>query len=476
MRYAVCCTVLVLTLLRAVAAQDNIHRVTLTITPAARPVPVMRYRLNPAARELTPGNAASFYYRAIVVLQSLDMGGGQQGDADTALNGDWLDLPLQELPLDAAKQGLERWATSLNEIELGAGRAQAIWDLPLREQGIATQLQEIQEIRKFARLLALRARVEIAEGRFNDAAATLRTLLRMAQHVSESGTLISSLVGVACQAIAFSEVEEWIGAPDSPNLYWALTSLPNPPIDISTGLESEHFWFGAEIPYLDLLETSTLSEAQSQELFQRTSQFLAETTEPTNVELPGGLKVPSSWELTQVLPMLNTYPSAKRELIARDRSAEEVERMPVAQVVVLRWLQEHRDLLDEMIAWGSRPYAESKPALAELDERISKVGEHPSGHFAALMLPAVGAARRAEVRLQQRVAFLRVIEALRLYTASHGGGLPASLSEITEVPVPLDPTSNQPFAYKLDGLTASLRSNTPQATKYDQRYEITVRK
>ena len=78
--------------------------------------------------------------------------------------------------------------------------------------------------------------------------------------------------------------------------------------------------------------------------------------------------------------------------------------------------------------------------------------------------------------MQQRVAFLRVIEALRLYAASHGGGLPARLSEITEVPIPLDPSSNQPFVYELKGATATLRSKTPEATLYDQRYEITVRK
>lgn len=479
MRYALYCGLFVLFLSGSLLADDNVHIVKLTISPAARPVPVMRYRLTPAVRELVPGNAAALYYRAIVEAQSINR---QLGDSEAhreirdALNGEWLDLPLEELPLPAAKRALETWQTPFNELAVGVTRAQAIWDLPLREGGVATLLPEIQEMRSFARILALRARVEIAEGSFNDAATTLRTMIRTSQHVSESGTLISSLVGVACDGLAISEVENWIGAADSPNLYWALTALPNPPIDTSLGLESEHLWIDADIPYLDLLEKSILSEAQARHLTESLSRFIALAVEQNDVELPGGLRLPISSELAQLLPMLATYPTAKRELIARGRAPGEVEQMPVAQVVVLRWVEEYREMLDEMLAWGPQSYPEAAPALRDIEERISNLGNRPSGRFASLLLPAVEAARRAELRLQQRVAMLRVIEALRLYAASHGGGLPAKLSEITEVPVPVDPVDLQPFAYELKGSTATLRSNRPDVVIYDVRYEITVRK
>ncbi|MBX3414537.1 MAG: hypothetical protein KF708_17755 [Pirellulales bacterium] len=468
-------------------ADDNLRLVKLTISPAGMPVPAIRYRLTPITRDLRPGNAAALYYRAYIEFQSIE----KQLDprlpseatfkdrleaARQASDGIWLDQSIREFPLEQAKLGLSLWSTPLNEVALGATRSQAIWDLPLREGGVATLLPEIQGMRSLARLVALQAKIEIAEGRFNEAAHTLTTLLRLNQQVSESGTLISSLVGIACDGIALNEVEEWIDSPNSPNLYWALTALPNPPIDISIGLESEHSWITADIPYLDLIENSVLSDEQSRELLKRISGFLEMAFSEGTVELPGGVKLPGTSELSQLLPMLATYPSAKRELIARGRSADEVERMPVAQVVVLRWVQEYRDMLDEMIVWGPQPFAESAGALADLDERSMDVGKHPSGHLAALLLPAVGAARRAEVRLQQRVAFLRVIEALRLYAASHGGGLPASLDEIREVPVPLDPVSNEPFIYELKGQTATLRAKSAQATILDQRYEIMVRK
>lgn len=486
MRYVLYCMVFVLSLPHTLLADDDIHLVKLTISPAARPVPVMRYRLTPAARDLVPGNAAALYYRAIVTLAQNQKNLDPERAVDDrhreqieqvlyALGGVWLDLPRQELPLDAAKEVLARWQATLNQLTLGAGRTQAIWDLPLREEGVGTLLPEMQEIRTLARLLALRARVEIVEGRFNDAAATLRTMIRMSEHVSQSGTVVSSLVAIACDGIAIGEIENWIDAPHSPNLYWALTALPNPPIDLSIGLESEHLWIEAAIPHFDLLERSILSAEQAQEVMQGVGRFMEQASDQPNIVLPGGLRLPTSSGLAQMLPMLATYPTAKRELIARGRSAAEVEQMPVAQVVVIRWVAEYRDTLDEMIAWGPQSYVEAAAALADFDEHTANMSDQPSGHFAAILLPALGAARRAEVRLQQRVAMLRVIEALRLYAASHGGGLPADLDEITEVPVPVDPVDNQPFAYKLDGSTATLRSNHADEVIFDVRYEITVR-
>src|SRR5687767_9632909 len=45
--------------------------IELTLSPAAEPRPALKYRLMPAASERTPGNAAPFYYRAILHLNNL---------------------------------------------------------------------------------------------------------------------------------------------------------------------------------------------------------------------------------------------------------------------------------------------------------------------------------------------------------------------------------------------------------------------
>jgi hypothetical protein len=60
--------------------------------------------------------------------------------------------------------------------------------------------------------------------------------------------------------------------------------------------------------------------------------------------------------------------------------------------------------------------------------------------------------------LRRRVAALRIIEAVRDYLAAHDGKLPASLANITTVPLPMDPLTDEPFEWKVDGNSATLKA------------------
>src|SRR5205085_776071 len=64
----------------------------------------------------------------------------------------------------------------------------------------------------------------------------------------------------------------------------------------------------------------------------------------------------------------------------------------------------------------------------------------------AWLMPAIQAARSAQVRLEREVAALRIIEALRMYAATHDGQLPAHLEDIKQVPVPANPATLKQFA------------------------------
>jgi hypothetical protein len=90
------------------------------------------------------------------------------------------------------------------------------------------------------------------------------------------------------------------------------------------------------------------------------------------------------------------------------------------------------------------------------------------------LLPHAPTARRGQRRLEQRVALLRCVEALRLYAAAHDGRLPAALAGVG-VPLPVDPLTGKPFAYELDGATARLRA-AGKGPGSEVRYKITIRK
>jgi glutathione S-transferase len=67
-------------------------------------------------------------------------------------------------------------------------------------------------------------------------------------------------------------------------------------------------------------------------------------------------------------------------------------------------------------------------------------------------LPALQKVRRAQGRLEQRIALLRHVEAIRMYAAAHEGKVPPKLSDV-DVPLPLDPFTGKPFRYEvIDGV------------------------
>jgi hypothetical protein len=85
----------------------------------------------------------------------------------------------------------------------------------------------------------------------------------------------------------------------------------------------------------------------------------------------------------------------------------------------------------------------------------------------------------AQGRVDQRIALLRHVEALRLYAAEHDGTLPAKLSDVP-VPLPVDPFTGKPFRYEVTGNTAHLRGTPPAGketdTTFNIHYEVTVPK
>ncbi len=70
----------------------------------------------------------------------------------------------------------------------------------------------------------------------------------------------------------------------------------------------------------------------------------------------------------------------------------------------------------------------------------------------------LGVGSKAVAMIEQYIAALRVVEALRMHMATNNGALPKTLSEIRQVPVPKDPLSGENFVYESDGKTATLRS------------------
>ena len=81
-----------------------------------------------------------------------------------------------------------------------------------------------------------------------------------------------------------------------------------------------------------------------------------------------------------------------------------------------------------------------------------------------------------QAKLDQRVASLMTIEALRLHAAENGGKLPEKLADI-KVTVPNDPVNGKPFTYTVKEGVATLTGKNPTGMDSDNRvYELKLRK
>jgi hypothetical protein len=180
-----------------------------------------------------------------------------------------------------------------------------------------------------------------------------------------------------------------------------------------------------------------------------------------------------------MLVIMKAYPRAKEYLHQHGWKDDLIAEMPAAQAVLLYQVAMYDRLYEDMVKWNGLPYALAGPGFARADvsfrREIVQTGS-PGMSLAGLLIPATMKVSMAANRLDARIAALRVIEAARLYAAEHGR-LPATLADITQVPVPLNPTSGAPFVYNSDGLTATLSVPSPSGVPFTSlRFQLSIRK
>jgi hypothetical protein len=462
-RHLLCMALLLLSSPRLLGQEAE--SVFLTLSPQAPPTPSLKYRLLPDEHDLVPGNAATLYYRSgamflegQAILKELSM---EYWDK-------WATMPLSELPREEVAQKVGWYRNILHEVELATLRRDCDWQISDRPEGIGLLLPEVQGFRNYARLLAVRARLAIAERRFDDAIRDVRIALALGRHLSEGPSLIHVLVGAAICSVLINPLEELVQQPGAPNLYWSLAVLPRPFLGIEPALREERTLFERLWPGVDRLPETPMSPAAVAAL----KQDLRKKLESFNVVPPGSaqMALQAWWETA-------TYPEAKRSLLARGLPAEHVEAMPRFQAVALYAWREHRRTWEELEKWLHLPdgwrqegYVRASKDYGEALRRLDMLYFH--GLLRGLGGSYTTAFQKvflARGRVERRLEGVRCLEAIRLYAAAHDGKLPRSLKDVTEIPVPVDPMTHKPFEYQTHGEKASLASPPlPDKGAYDR--------
>jgi hypothetical protein len=439
----------------------TIIRLTVDATPAPRPA--LKYQLLPELREMQPGNPIFGYLRCFAEQNPFFFSKQAMDEREK-----WSEMPLKDLPVkDMRGYG----GNALRQADYAARLDTPDWQIlpKLKSEGINLLLPDVQWMRNLAWALQVRCRGEVADRRFDDALRSLKTMFALSRHLADHPTLIADLVGIAVGAIATGNLDEMIGQPGCPNLYWALTNLPRPFIDLRRGLQGERMMLDAEAALIS--ESEPMTPAQVQKALERASLVVALAGLGDGVAITKELR-------RKFYALVNDEAyvrAARRRLVEAGLDAAKVKQFSATQVVLLDEKHKFEADRDDRLKAMNLPFWEAHAILARV-QAIKGVQEKSLG---ALLLPNLLKVRMAQARLEQRLALLRCVEVLRLYAAAHDGKLPAKLADVG-VPLPVDPVTGKAFVYRLEGATASVRGTAPhgleRSAPFNVRYEVTIRK
>jgi hypothetical protein len=357
----------------------------------------MQANLPPAVADAD--NAATLYHQVLAVIE-----------AEPSFKDDA--SPVRDRTVDITSprvaEVLTRHRSTLDVIrratDLDVCRFPRDWTRP----SIGMLLPELQSLREAARLLALAARREAADGNLPGALRDVVRLQQMSRHAADEPILISSLVGVAIDTMALDTLTEVL-----PRLRKAdLPALDAEAIrDVVATVPSLSRPFYGE----EAFGLATLADIADGRL------------DPTTLTQAVGGVVPV-WSSRLVMPVLSLFRSF---LLPNDIAG-------------------YRSLMHRYQAQitSHKTYADVMTSSKEIEDEVR---DHPPGMLSSLLVPALGSVVRVHAQTEARHRAASVLVAAtrqRLVT----GELPASIDDLvsgTLSTVPRDPfTADQPLVMK----------------------------
>ena len=459
---------------------------TITLQPATVPRPSLKYHLVPERYGLIGGNAALFYHRANLLIALRQNGeAGQPRSPTTAAQPrtderlvTWAGKRVADLPREEVRTFLASFDSVLREVEAGAKRDHCDWEFSHRDEGIDLLLPEIQNSRTLARLVELKAKLAIADGRLVDAFEAIQTGFVLARHVADGPTLVQTLIGDSIGFEMIRCLEALIDVPGAPSLFWALADRPRPFVDLRSAFEAERHMIEKEFPDLLEIDRGVWSVERARRFADRLQAKLfnlvaGETLPGLDTAIPTHAS-PTLRRLGVAALCARIEPEARRSLVLGGRAKAEVDAMPVVQAAMLFVHETTRDRRDAMFRWANVPYPVAATLFKPTGYTRAEKQANPLLAIFSVFDPGIDSARLAAVRLDRQLDALQVVEAIRLDATRHDGRLPARLDAIADLPIPLDPATGKPFDYRVDGDTATVSAPSVAEVGLDPWFAIQI--
>ena len=456
--------------------------INLSVYPAPIPRPAMKYHLLPRLVDQTPGNAALLYDTIFIRIAEED--GIKQGKSELIKDekqreqasayadriSKWQETPLADLPKDEVRKTLddvEPWI--MEYAQMASRRTRCDWELPAREikNPMEVRLPELHRAKSLGRILALKARLSLAEGKPEEALKTLQIGLALSRQVAEGQVpLVNYLVGSAIAGMMREQLLEVPQLYDAPNLYWSLANLPHPVVDCRHVIDGEDLGFQRYFAEMAEARTGEHSPERWQQMLETTIDKLRTAIAMLANKDP---KTAKAEEVDVKKILEENYPIARDYLVKLGWPVKEIRSMAPARVLLLYGAEMWSEMFDDGTKWLGITYSQWPSNLREHYGDLMKKYE---GFPLADSFNVMGKVAATQAQCERDFDCLRLIEAIRLYAYDHNGKLPEKLEAIDEVPVPPNPMTGKPFAYRLEGDTAVLLADGDTEKNYEYRIKL----
>lgn len=412
-------------------------QVVVEITPKAIETPVLKYRFVPREDELKPGNAVPILLRLPWEQQNW------MQKVFPKLH-EWDQVPLSDPKWKDFTDLPERF---FEDMKRAAFRREAQWEYPLGEvPAMFILLPDLQGLRNFLGYgLSAKAKYHLSQGQIDETIDVIKVGITNGRHIAQTPFVINQLVAAAIERSMLDRTVDLIGHPKSPNLYWALSSIPKSILSIERSADLEGSILVMTFPFLSDLEKPRTDDEWRKLLNQQLSYL----------ESSVGLIVPKG-EAEKKKAFSAAEKVARRDLPAlMGIAAEKVEKM-TAEEVLIRWFAVNHARIDSRYnAYVTLPAREALPQLIKLNQDCFEFYKTFNGKFYDFFKNPLFNYMTLH-SIYRRIQTLRIIEAVRHYAAGHEGKLPEKLDDITDLPIPLDCFTDKPFVWKVEGNVGTL--------------------
>lgn len=439
----------------------------LKLTPAGEPSPALRYRFWPDRFEMQPGNAFVRFQRAILLMKNaMDNSKANGSWSDVAR---WIETPIEDFPTDSVREFLTTYQEGIAEAHEARLLRDSEYDLGAENlrgaRALDLPLPEIQEMRSLARLLQLQVRLQVAEGKIDEAIETLQVGFRLGEATGQAADfLIARLVGLTITSNMLKEVETCIQHKDCPNLYWALATLPPTSSEVEESIAFESAILVRYFPELDNLPDEGLPAETWRQRLTKTlinlnkiedNTFLAKPEEEQDNEVAMRLG----------MTILALSESSRRQLVDDGISEGRVSKMSPEEIVVRATASSLKKVQDDLFKWTLIPKEMRPYYLRYAEARLPFMSKtNIADSIAKAFLPAISPTLSLGERVNLKIAELATIESIRnhIFVMKQ---LPEQIdiwnvaNPLSLLPVWPDPISGNQFSYqKLDNSSAELSS------------------